>query len=520
MSDEHTPVTPQEPVDPPSGADDPTQVLPVVSADWIGADASIVLPEPEHPTPAPAAPPGLSDAPEPATVPAGSRIVLIVSRGPSPLPPSVPVGMPDVSGELQGAALLKLQDLGLAVQVLHDFNDTLPRGYVTGQHPMPEGGVQQGSDVVLLVSRGRAQLPAPDVMLPRVVGLHQTLAAATLSSAGLVPRVVYDHDPAAVPGLVLSQIPSEESLAVPLRRRGSKLWLVAVALLVVVAMAAGSIWFLNRPTSIPNLVGLSQSQAEQSVTLAGFRLGSVSTSQTANEGDIGSVVAQAPSPGGTAAHGSTVSLVVAGGQLLSPVPNVVGSPQANGIKSLQDGGFAFQSNRVYSSTVPSGSIVSQAPGAGQKVPPGTTVGLAVSMGAHTITVPSVTGQLKATAETALLSSGLGVATASNYDSITPAGQVMGQQPTVGTGVVPGAIVGLTVSKGLPVLGAPTSIVPTVVSKTLSKAKSVLKTAKLKYLVVSRSATGRAKGDVVAQLPDTGAIVPRNSVVIVFTSNGK
>lgn len=488
MSDEHTLGTPEEPVEPLAGAG--------------------VTP----PVPAP--------APEPATIPAGSRVIVIVSRGPSPAPPSVPVGMPDVTGERQGAALLELQGLGLAAHVLHDHNDRLPRGYVIGQHPLPGGSVQPGSDVTLLVSSGRAQLPAPDVMLPRVIGLPQALAIDALGSAGLVPRVVWDYDPVAVPGLVLSQVPSEESLSVPLRRRGGKMWLVAVAALIAIAFAAGSIWYLNRPTSIPNLTGLSQAQAEQSVRLAGFRLGSVATSLTANEKDIGSVVGQAPPPGGTAAHGSPISLVVAGGRLLVAVPNVVGMPQANGIKTLQDGGFNFEMSKAYNSTVPSGSVVSQAPVAGQRVPSGTTVGLTVSIGVHTITVPSVVGQLRATAETALTSSGLGAATASNYDTTTPAGQVMGQQPTVGTGVVPGAVVGLTVSLGAPPLGMATAVVPTVVGRSLSKAKAALKTAEFKYLVVSRTGTGRAKNEVVAQLPDTGAVLPSKSVVLIFVSNGK
>ena len=212
-------------------------------------------------------------------------------------------------------------------------------------------------------------------------------------------------------------------------------------MLVLIAVAAGAVWFVNRPTAIPNLIGLSQAQAEQSVRLAGFELGSVSTSQTANEKDIGTVVGQAPSPGGTAAHGSPITLVVAGGQLLTAVPNIVGMAQADGMKSLQDAGLAFSASQSYSSTVPSGSVVSQAPVSGQKVPPGTTVGLVVSSGVRTVTVPGVVGQVKLSAETALKSSGLGIATASNYDSATPASQVMGQQPTMGTGVVPGTIVG-------------------------------------------------------------------------------
>ena len=132
-------------------------------------------PRPPRPS-SPRRQPVTSAGPEPSTVPAGSRIILIVSRGPSPAPPAVPVGMLDIVGEQQGAALLKLQGLGLSAQVLHDHNDRLPRGYVIGQHPMPGAGVLAGGEVVVLVSSGKAQIPTPDVMLPRVVGLHQTLA--------------------------------------------------------------------------------------------------------------------------------------------------------------------------------------------------------------------------------------------------------------------------------------------------------------------------------------------------------
>jgi beta-lactam-binding protein with PASTA domain len=518
MSDEHTPDLPEEEsAEPTPGAGDSAQVPPLVpEEDWFRSVEPVATPASEQTAPAPEP----ASGPEPSTVPAGSRVILIVSRGPSPAPPAVPVGMLDIVGEQQGAALLKLQALGLSAQVLHDHNDRLPRGYVVGQHPMAGAGVLPASEAVIVVSSGKAQIPTPDVMLPRVVGLHQTLASETLVAASLVPRVLYDYDPVAPVGLVLSQIPSDESLSVPLRKRGSKLWLVAVAVLVVIALAAGVIWYLNRPTSIPNLVGLSQVQAEQSVELAGFQLGSVATSQTANEKEIGNVVAQAPSPGGVAAHGSSINLVVAGGQLLAPVPNVVGMQQAEGIKSLQDNGLLFEVTRSYSSTVPSGSVISQAPLAGQKVPPRTTIGLSVSIGVQTITVPSVVGQLKTTAEAALRSSGPGVATASNYDSTTPAGQVMGQQPTVGTGVVPGAVVGLTVSKGVPALGSAVATIPVVVGKSDSKARSALKSRQLKYLVVSRTGTGQGKNKVVAQLPDAGAFVPRKSVVILFVSDGK
>ncbi len=520
MPDEHTPEQDAQPLE--RQADDArsTEASEAVVSDEVVSASADVPVEPassEQPQAVPAVPTPLG--PEPATVPAGSRVTLIVSSGPSPAPPSIPVEMPDVVGEQQGAALLRLQAAGFGSRVLHDYNDTLPRGYVTGQYPMPGASVIPGSDAVLVVSAGRAQLPAPDVMLPSATGLDQTLAAERLIAAGLVPRVVQDFDPVAQPGLVIAQIPSEEALSTPLHKRGSKAWLVAVAVLVTIALVAGVVWYLNRPTTVPNLIGLPQMQAESLVEQAGFRLGSVATSQTTDEKQIGNVVGQAPSPGGTAAHGSTLNLVVAGGQLLAAVPNVVGAAQGAAIKSLQDAGFAFEVSQSYSSTVPSGSTIAQAPTAGERIPPGTTVGLNISLGAHTITVPNVVGQVKTTAETSLKGSGLGVATASNYDTATPAGQVMAQQPTVGTGVVPGTTVGLTVSLGPPTLGTATTAVPNVVGKTQSKAQSALKKRNLKYLVAPRPGSGRAKGVVVAQLPDVGAVIPRNSVVIIFVSDG-
>lgn len=520
MTDEHTPDTPGAPAEPSADAGDRAPVLEPMEteASPFAGEEPIVLPEPEPERAGAAA--ASTPSEEPATIPAGRRVTLVVSRGRSTAPPSVPVAMPDLTGEQQGAALLRLQSLGLAVQVLHDHHDRLPRGFVTGQYPSPDAAVSCSADVVLVVSSGRSQLPTPDVMLPSVVGLNQTLAAEKITAASLVPRVVYDHDPAAASGTVIAQLPSPESLAVPLRRRGGKGWLVSAVLLLTIAIVAGAVWYFNRPTPVPNLVGLTQTQAERSVRVAGFALGSVVTSLTAREQEIGLVVGQAPLPGGTAAYGTPISLVVAGGQLLTAVPNTVGMPQSSAIKSFQDAGLGFEVTRTFSSTVPSGSIVSQAPSAGQKVPPGTTVGLAVSMGVNNVTVPSVVGQIRTTAETALRSSGLSVAVATNYQVNTVAGTVMGQQPTVGTGVPPGTVVGITVSNGAPPLGSLVTTVPVVAGKTLSKGQSALKTAHLKYLVVKRAGTGRPKNDIVAQLPDTGAVVPRNSVIIIFASSGK
>ncbi len=476
---------------------------------------SIVLPEP-----------GLAEKSAAAwkmqtpTVSAGSHVVMIVSRGPSPLPPSVSVGMPGVSGEKQGDALLQLQEIGLSVEVLHDHHPRMPRGYVVGQYPLPGGSVQHGADAVLVVSSGRAQLPAAAVPLLEIVGLSHTMAADALIAGGLVPRTVYDHDPVVSPGLVLAQIPSEESLGVRLRRRSGSVWIFAVIALVVVAVAAGAVWFLNRPMSIPNVTGLTQAQAQQSVMLAGFSVGSVSASQTLDAAAVGTVVGQWPAPGGTAAHGSSINLVVSGGQLLVPVPNVTAQQSTAAESALQGAGFVPAISRTFSSTVASGVVISQAPASGQRIPPGTKVGITVSMGQQSVPVPGVTGQPTNTAVTTIRGAGLAAASSSVYDTTTPAGQVINQWPAAGTTVAPGVVVGLLISRGVAPTGTPTAAVPTVVGQSTVKATSALSAVKLKTLLVQRYGTGRPKGEVVAQLPSANTILSRKSKVMLFVSNGR
>ena len=131
-----------EPVEPDPAAADETAVIPAVAAP---------APEPElAPMPASLGP----------TIPSGSRVVVMVSRGPAPVPPTSYVPVPQVEGLAQGEALAKLQEAGLPSQVFNDYHEKLPRGEVTGQLPIAGASVPSGSESVLLVSSGPAAAPA------------------------------------------------------------------------------------------------------------------------------------------------------------------------------------------------------------------------------------------------------------------------------------------------------------------------------------------------------------------------
>ena len=530
MSDEHVSETPADPE-----AARPTQILPTVNdidaalaavtahASPDEAEIAALAPEPlpqpdlEFEPPKPVEPP----RPPAVTVPAGSRVIAIVSRGPSPARPTVPVGMPELLGEEQGEALLKLQEVGLTATVLADYSDDVPRGYVMAQHPRAGTSAQPGTDTVVLASRGKAKVPAQRVVLPNVVGMAQTMAVDTLQSTSLAPRIHYDYDPVAAPGMVLAQLPSEDSPVPRIVRKGSGWWWVAaVVVLVLIAAAAAGIWYFNRPIPIPNLIGMSQTEGVQTLRDAGFSVGSVATSQTLSAADIGNIIAQAPSPGGSAPHGSTIDIIISGGQALIQVPNVTGVTQSQAQQTLNAAGLLSSVSQGYSSTVASGAVIAQAPAASQRVPSGTTVGLTVSMGAHTISVPGVVGQVSATGDATLKSSGFGTQLASNYDTTTLTGSVIGQMPIAGTASLPGTIVGLTVSKGQAPAGTGVATVVRVVGKTQAKAKSALTKIGLKVLFVTWSQTLQAKGHVAAQLPDSNAVLSKGSTVILFVSSGK
>jgi hypothetical protein len=64
------------------------------------------------------------------------------------------------------------------------------------------------------------------------------------------------------------------------------------------------------------------------------------------------------------------------------VPDVVGDLQADGTTELQGAGFVVAVANEYSSVVPVGTIISQSPAGGEFALPGSTVTIAVSLGAR------------------------------------------------------------------------------------------------------------------------------------------
>jgi len=497
-------------------AEGATTVLPIADAAATPADPAAT---PADPAAAPA------PAPVPAvvgpTVSAGSRVVLVVSTGPSPTPPSAFVEMPDLAGERQGDALSVLQDKGLSVQVFNDYSLTVERGCVMAQRPTLGANVPSGSEVVLLVSSGAAASQTHSVPLPRLAGLTEGEAVTKLQAGGLSPQVVRAPDAVVPAGIVIAQLPDEISLASLPAKRRSSWWIWLITALVLFAAVGGAYYYYQVvPITVPNVVGLTQAQAEDAITAAGFKVGSVLPTQTLSAAEIGTVVTQTPEPKSQAKKRSEITITVSGGQALVPVPNVVGQPQADAEKALKDAGFQVSIQQGFSATVSKGSVISQGPAAGQEVPVTTTVAIMVSQGAQNVIVPGVIGQSQSAALASLKDAGLGAQAITSASNSAASGQVFAQLPTAGSSIPPATVVGILVSSGPLYSTTASATVPAVTGKTAKDATASLKTAGLTAVTILWGGTGKPKNTVVDQLPQAGTIVVKGSSVILIVSNGK
>ncbi len=450
-------------------------------------------------------------AAQPPAVLAGSRVVLLVSKGVSPAPAPTLVGVPDVASKSQGEALKELQAVGLTARVFDEPSETVPRGHVMAQTPRAGQSAIVDAEIVLLVSSGAPERQTGYVVLPIVAGASESDAIAKVQAAGLSAQTVHDFSPTVPSGIVIDQVPNAASVSAPVKK--SLLWLwILIAVLVVAAIAGAAFMWLNRTTAVPNVIGMPQQEAQAAIIAAGFKVGAVDSTQTAEASEVGKVVAESPTPGTQHKVGGDINITVSGGQKLTSVPNVVGMTQADAEAALANAGLTASSQSGNSTTVESGKVISQAPAAGQQVPPNTNVGITVSAGPANAAVPSVVGMTQSEATDALKKAGLGTKVVSNYSADVTKGDVYSQTPAQGVLVAPGTVVSIHVSNGTP--PAPTTVkVPNVVGETQAQATTTLQDLGFK-VDVSTIATGTA-GKVAYQAPKSGTDEPKGSTISII-----
>lgn len=147
----------------------------------------------------------ISQAPAAGTTQApGTEVTLTVSAGPDT------VVLEDLRGRSVRDATAVLTSLGLTVDLIEEFDNTVPIGSIIRTEPGP-GDVPIESTVLLVVSKG----PEP-VAVPNLIGLTEAAARAQVEALGLVLRVSSQVNAGPdLAGLVAEQSPRPETLLAP-----------------------------------------------------------------------------------------------------------------------------------------------------------------------------------------------------------------------------------------------------------------------------------------------------------------
>lgn len=154
--------------------------------------------------------------------------------------------------------------------------------------------VKRGSQINVVIA-GKGDSTSEMVKVPSVIGKTKSSAKSTLESAGFSVTFEYgDYNDSVAADVVTAQSPSAKNKAA----KGST---------VTVTLSLG-----QKPITVPNVVGASQSHAESALAGAGLKY-TYADSQYSDTVPAGSVISQTKS-GETVAAGTTITLTLSKGK--------------------------------------------------------------------------------------------------------------------------------------------------------------------------------------------------------------
>lgn len=283
---------------------------------------------------------------------------------------------------------------------------------------------------------------------------------------------------------------------------------VVVALGVVGYLFATG--FFTPKVEVPELGLLSQEEAEQALTAAGLKVGTVSEKEDPAGFKVGGfVIEQDPAAQTSVPQGSAVNIVLSIGFSLDDpvtVPDLTGLTPEEAEEKLLDAMLIPQpGGSVYNDQVEPGKVCAQSTVAGTQLSMLETVTYQTSLGKEKVAVPDVVGKNVKEARDILTQAGLSVDTTQVYNDNVAAENVISQSVAKDEQVDKGTTVTIEVSLGKK--PAAKVSVPNVLTYDLDSAKRTLESAGLAYRVV-----GDDSGTIVAIRPNYGSQVDQGSTV--------
>lgn len=230
--------------------------------------------------------------------------------------------------------------------------------------------------------------------VPRLTAeMTEVRARQVVEDAGFVFKKAVDRDSTQSKGTLTRQSPAGGTQA----KKGSTV----------------TVWFSSGPESItvPNVAGMTQSEARSALRKAGFTVGTTSFEDSATV-EKDHVTRTDPAIASSQPRGTSVTLYVSTGR--TSVPAVSGKNQQEATNLLKSAGFSITVREENSDSVNKGMAIRTDPGQGSTVDQGSMITLYISTGQEMVTTPRLTGyQTLGDAKAALESLGLKVQYANN-----------------------------------------------------------------------------------------------------------
>ena len=200
--------------------------------------------------------------------------------------------------------------------------------------------------------------------MPDVLGETQSQGTLDVTNsfgtiAGIEPQTSSE-----APGTIVGQIPAPNTVSTSVTAPFSAYLFISLG---------------PNPVAVPNLIGLSQEQANKLLSSVGLTLGTTNWDYSSSAPY--SIFSESPSAETWVPAGSSVSYTLSMGQMPSFIPNLIGLSTAQAAQTIQNSGFEVGSIlNAPSAVVPAGTVMVQSPSPSVKAVPGTLISYTVSTG--------------------------------------------------------------------------------------------------------------------------------------------
>lgn len=259
----------------------------------------------------------------------------------------------------------------------------------------------------------------------------------------------------------------------PKKRRALLTFVIAIALVF-----GGYTFWSSTQTKVPQLVGLTQTQAVEAI--ANAELSAQINEIYSEVVPQGVVISADPASGNSVTKNQTVTLTISKGPEYFTVPDFQNLKLEEVEAALLDSGLKLgEVTYQFSSEIKKNLAISASPGIGQLAKPNSMVSVVISKGPAPILLPDVSGQSSEAAVSSLNAAGFkSVIIVNEYSQTVPTGDVISQSPTALTEHLPKTEITLIVSKGI----RPVSV-PNIIGLTRSAAIAALTNGKLSYEII-------------------------------------